>query len=506
MEQLLNTNFTVIDWVIVAGYIAGITFLGNYLNRYIGTSSSTFMVGAGKSPLALNTASFVGTELGLVTIMYAAIEGYTMGFSYLVIPLVALVASFIIGKTGFAVSKLRALKLTTIPEFFEKRYSKKIRVLSAFMLVLAGVLNMGLFPKMGAAFITYATGISALSNPEMIVNIVMSVLIVLVVLYTIRGGMVAVLVCDFIQFCVLSVGLLIGLGFVLMNESSGMNEIVNSYTLTLGEKSFNPFSSESYGTAYIIWMFIVFFVYSFAWGPTVARALTAKNEEVARKTFLLGTPGQFIRLALPALIAMGAFAYFRKDGDLAGYFFPNGTPDMSHAIEAMPLFLGKLLPVGFIGVLTAGLLAAFMSTHDSYLLTWGSVISRDIVVPLKKAKINEKQEIWIARLAIVIIGVFLLVWGIWYELPDSIWTYMAITGNIYLTGAASAIIGGLYWKRSSKTGALAALLSGLASVAGIIPVVSEVLPIGVLGLSAYLFSAVVFIVFSLMFPDKKATI
>ena len=362
---------------------------------------------------------------------------------------------------------------------------------------------MGLFPKMGAAFITYATGISGLSNPETIVNIVMSVLIVLVVLYTIRGGMVAVLVCDFIQFCVLSVGLLIGLGFVFMNDSSGWGEIVNSYTSTMGEKSFNPFSGGSYGTVYIIWMFIVFFVYGFAWGPTVARALTAKDEDVARKTYLLGTPGQFIRLALPALIAMGAFAYFKNDSDLAVYFFPNGTPDMSLALEAMPLFLGKLLPVGFIGVLSAGLLAAFMSTHDSYLLTWGSVISRDIIAPLRKKQIREKQEIFIARIAIVVIGVFLLVWGIWYDLPDSVWTYMAITGNIYLTGAASAIIGGLYWKRASTTGALATFISGLASIAGIIPAVNEVLPIGILGLSGYLFSAVVFIIFSLMFPDKK---
>jgi len=503
MEQLLNTNFSVYDWIIVVCYILGIVYIGNYLNRYLKSSSSTFMVGSGKSPLSLNTASYIGTELGLVTIMYASIEGYTRGLAYLSIPLVALAASFIIGKTGFAVSKLRALKLTTIPEFFEKRYDKRIRFLSAVMLVFAGILNMGLFPKMGAAFITYATGIAGLSNPDEVVNIVLSVLIVLVILYTIRGGMVAVLVCDFIQFCVLSVGLLVGLGFVLMNDSSGWNEILNSYSSTLGEKSFNPFSKDSYGAMYIIWMFIVFFVYGFAWGPTVARALTAKDEEVARKTFLLGAPGQFIRLAIPALIAMGAFAYFRNDVNLAAYFFRNGIPDMNLAVEAMPLFLGKLLPVGFIGLLTAALLAAFMSTHDSYLLTWGSVISRDIIAPLKKSKPTEKQEIFFARVAIVIIGIFLLIWGIWYELPESVWTYMAITGNIYLTGAAAAIIGGLYWKRASKTGAWAALVSGLASIAGIIPAINEVVPIGILGLSAYLFSAFIFIVFSLMFPDKK---
>jgi SSS family solute:Na+ symporter len=278
---------------------------------------------------------------------------------------------------------------------------------------------------------------------------------------------------------------------------------VDNYTSVLGEKAFNPFSGESYGTAYIIWMFIIFFVYGFAWGPTVARVLTAKNEEVARKTFLLGTPGQFIRLALPALIAMGAFAYFRDHSEMATYFFPQGTPDMAHAVEALPLFLGKLLPAGFIGLLSAGLLAAFMSTHDSYLLTWGSVIAHDILAPLKKAKMDEKQEIWIARFAIVIIGIFLLVWGIWYELPESVWSYMAITGNIYLTGAAAAIIGGLYWKRASKTGAWAALLSGLVSLAGIVPAVNEVVPIGILGLSAYVFSALMLVVFSLLFPDKS---
>lgn len=503
MENIFNTNFTVFDWIIVIGYIIAIALMGNYLNRYIKSSSSAFMLGARKSPLSLNTASYIGTELGLVTIMYAAIEGYTRGFSYLAIPIVALIGSFIIGKTGFVVSKLRVLKLTTVPEFFEKRFSKKIRVLSGILLALAGILNMGLFPKMGAAFITYATGISTLANPEMLVNIVMSVLIVLVVLYTIRGGMVAVLVCDFIQFCVLSIGLLIGLSFVLMNESSGWDSIVNSFTSSLGEQSFNPFHKDSYGLIYIIWMFVIYCISGISWGPTVARALTAKNEKIARKTYLLGTPGQFIRLAIPALLAMGAFAYFKNDVDLSSYFFPDNMPDNQHAVKAMPLFLGKLLPAGFIGILSAGLLAAFMSTHDSYLLTWGTVISRDIISPIRKIKTDQKQEIFIARIAIIFVGLFLLAWGIWYKMPDSVWTYMAITGNIYLTGAAPVIIGGLYWKKASTTGALASIISGLASLAGIIPAVTEIIPVGTLGLSCYLFSAIVFVIFSLLFPDKK---
>ena len=325
MEKIFYTNFTIIDWLIVVVYIFAITLLGNYLNRYIKSSSSAFMVGARKSPLALNTASYIGTELGLVTIMYAAIEGYTRGFSYLSIPLVALLASFIIGKTGFVVTKFRALKLKTVPEFFEKRYNKKIRILSGLLLTIAGILNMGLFPKMGAAYVTYATGISTLANPETVVNVVMSVLIVLVVLYTIRGGMVAVLVCDFIQFCILSIGLLIGLGFVLMNENSSWDSIVNSFSSSMGEQSYNPFHKDSYGAVYILWMFVIYCISAISWGPTVARALTAKNEKIARKTYLLGTPAQFTRMAIPAILAMGAFAYFKSDVDFTSYFFPDNV-------------------------------------------------------------------------------------------------------------------------------------------------------------------------------------
>ncbi len=96
----------------------------------------------------------------------------------------------------------------------------------------------------------------------------------------------------------------------------------------------------------------------------------------------------------------------------------------------MPLLLGKIIPAGFIGILVAGLIAAFMSTHDSYFMAWASVISRDIISPFKKGTISDKQEILNARITIVLIGLFLLIWGLWYELTESVWTYMAITGNI----------------------------------------------------------------------------
>ena len=96
----------------------------------------------------------------------------------------------------------------------------------------------------------------------------------------------------------------------------------------------------------------------------------------------------------------------------------------------MPLLIGNLLPSGLLGLLVAGLLAAFMSTHDSYLLCWSSVISQDIIAPLKGVdRLPDRESIFLTRVSVVVIGVFLLVWGIWYELPDSVWTYMGVDGD-----------------------------------------------------------------------------
>ena len=496
------TNFSTIDWLIVFVYILFIVTVGVLLNRYI-RNTSDYMVSGRSVGLALNTSSYVGTELGLVTMMYASIEGFNRGFSYLIIPVFALVAAFTIGQTGFVVSKLRELKLTTIPEFFERRFDKKTRVTSAIIMALAGILNMGLFPKMGAIFMTYVTGLAAGKDATIIVNLVITILIIFVVLYTVMGGMVSVIVCDYIQFTVLSIGLLLGLYFSFTYDNLNWNNIISVFFDKMREPAFNPFHPDSYGWFYNIWMFVVFFAIGIAWGPVASRALTAESPKTAQRTFLLGSPGQFIRLGIPAMFGFAAFAWFSQHSPFSEYFFPDGIADASKAAQAMPLLLGKIIPSGFIGVLVAGMLAAFMSTHDSYFIAWASIISRDIITPLKKGRVSDKQEILYARIIIILIGVFLLIWSLWYELPESIWTYMAISGNIYLSGASVALIGGICWKKASRTGAFAALLGGMVSLLGIIPAIANNISSGLLGLGNYLFCLMMLIIFSILFPHES---
>ena len=507
MDSIYVTNFGTADWIIVAVYLLVVVSVGVVVNRYI-HNVTDYMVGGRASGAALNSASYIGTGLGLVTIMYASIEGFTRGFSYVFLAVLGLVTVFAVGFSGLAIFRLRKLKLLTIPEYFEYRFTKRLRILTGIVCALAGILNMGLFPKMGAIFIANVTGLADSPNQVAIVNIIVTILVVLVVLYTMLGGMVSVLVTDYFQFLILSVGMGFGLYVCLTHAELGWENMTNTLIQYRGESGFNPFHTDSYGVTFIIWVAIAGISSTILWAPEASRALTCKDPQAAKNTFMLSSPGSFFRLACPALWAIAAFCLFSKNADFSAYFFPEGPEGpTAHAAEAMPLFIGKMLPSYLLGVLVAGLLAAFMSTHDSYLICWASVISRDIVSPLRSKPLSDKKQIFVTRLSVFIIGIFLIFWGIWYKTPDSVWTYMAITGNIYLAGTSVALIGGLYWSRASTCGAYASILCGCVSVLGLfLDSLQELLPWltpGLLGLSNYVVCLFSFIFFSLVFPDKK---
>ena len=127
------------------------------------------------------------------------------------------------------------------------------------------------------------------------------------------------------------------------------------------------------------------------------------------------------------------------------------------------MFLAHL-PTGLVGFLAAGMLAALMSTHSSYLLAWSGVLTEDLAAPIVKSltgwEIPQSWRIWITRLFILLIGAFLLYWGLWFRVPATVWGYLAVTGTVYVAGAMTLVAFGLYWKRANRTGAYLGLLAG----------------------------------------------
>ncbi len=507
----IQTNFSAIDWCIVIGYLAIIVGVGVYIRRFVVNVTDFIVAGRGlKTCLAI--ATMIGTEMGLITVMYAAQKGFTGGFAAFHIALVAAVVTLVVGLTGFIVVPLRRLGVMTIPEFYEKRFGRMVRVLGGTILALSGILNMGLFLKAGSLFVIGVTGMTS----EVHLKIVMTVLLLLVLLYTTLGGMVSVVILDYIQFVVLSISL-VATSFIAIRHL-GWSNIIETVQSIHGPAGFNPFHSEGFGGTYVVWMVFLGLVSCAVWQTAVIRACSTENTRTVKKLYVFSSIGFLIRFLIPYFFGISALVYISQNESLRQIFLPDSGPAPAEVtLMAMPVFLGRILPAGLIGMISAGMLAAFMSTHDSYLLCWSSVLTQDVVAPLFKDGLSSKARLMLTRVFILLIGLFILIWGLWYPLGQDLWDYIAISGAIYFTGAISLLIFGLYWKQASRAGAYLALFIGFASLLGLKPVQDLLEPLlrpiyhllgtdhldsAIVGLSVVTLAAAGMIVGSLLFPDK----
>ena len=436
-------TFSTIDWLILVLYLLFTVAAGLYAKRYV-EDLSGYMVAGRRVALALGVATFAATEFGTITFMYFSELGYVTGFSCFVIGILAMLAYMFVGKTGFIIERLRTLEVMTIPEYYELRYSRNVRLLGGIILFLGGVLNMGIFLKFDGIFLSEVMGFgpSALA-------VTMVIMIIIVVLYTVLGGMFSVVVTDYLQFVVLSFGVLVALIAVLVNVD--LTSIGTAVMGQYGESGVNPLLNPRFGWMFIVWILISNVAAGALWQPGTSKALASENPEVAKKVFFYTSLTFAGRAMIPMFIGVAALAYLG----------PNESPT-----AAMPKMLGMITPRGFLGLLVAGMLAASMSTYSAYLLAWSSVITRDVIACFRVSDFDERTTIKITRIFAVLIGAFLLIFGLLYKIPDTAFQYLFITGAMYTAGALGCVAAGIYWRRANVTGAYAALIMGGIAPAG----------------------------------------
>lgn len=443
-----------LDWAIIVVYLIGCMVAGLWMRRYV-RGVEDFAVAGREMDLNLGVASLAATEVGLVTIMYTAQLGFTKGFAGAIIGVIMAGSMFFVGWTGFVIQPLRKSGVMTIPELFEKRFSKKVRWLAGLCVVLGGILNMGIFLRLGGEFLVHASGL-----PPQWLEWVMTGLLGLVLVYTVMGGMLSVLVTDYLQFLVMGLGIVAVT--VLVIWDTGWTHLVDGLsagwaatlagtapeTLKMVDHPFNPVYSN---WGYIVWQIVFQIAVVTTWQTTVARVLAARDEHTAKKVYR-HTAFYFVgRFALPGVWGVATLVYFTGKG---------GLPQGLDSLTAMPAYLATIMPVGLIGIVIAAMLAAEMSTDSGYLLTWATVIYNDLIMPCVKRPLSMGAKLLITRSLVLVIGLFLLFYGLWYQLPGNAWDYLAVTGNIYVASVFTLLVGGLYWPRANSTGALAALVLG----------------------------------------------
>ncbi len=430
-------NFHLLDWIVLVAYLLTTIVIGVRAKKYVENMEGYFVAGR-RVKVALGSATLIATEIGIVTFMYMSELGYVSGFSCFVLGLIGVAGYMVIGTTGFIVSGLRRLRIITIPEFYELRYGKNIRLLGGILLFLGGVLNMGIFLKMDGLFLSETMGF----GPG-VLAVIMTLMLLVVIAYTVLGGMFSVVITDFIQFVVLSAGMLIATGFVLAHVD--MARISAVVVQQLGEAGVNPVANPRFGWTFLLWMIVGSVAISALNQPAASKSFASESPRVGRKVFLYTGITLAGRYMIPMFWGVAALALF--------------GPSLN-SMTAMPKLLGTVVPSGFLGLMVAGMLAASMSTYSAYMLAWSSVAVRDIVGPLRRRPLTEKHTMTLTRVSTTVIGVFILVFGLYYELPATAFQYAAITGAMYAAGAFGCVAAGLYWKKANIVGAYASLALG----------------------------------------------
>jgi SSS family solute:Na+ symporter len=423
---------------------------GVAMKRYVGKVED-FLVAGREMDVYLGIASLAATEFGIVSCMYAAQCGYQWGFAGMTPGILTAASMLAIGLTGFCIKPLRDSGVLTIPELLEKRFGPRIRCAAGVVIVLGGLLNMGVFLRTGGQFLVQVcnlqrTIVIAGHEIELLV-VMMTAMLVGVAAYTMLGGMLSVLITDFLQFIVMSAGLLAVTALILYHI--GWDKLVTTVREHHGDGGFNPVVNADMGWAFIIFNLLGGTAANLTWQTTIARVLASKDSSTGRRVYM-GTSFFFVyRFLIPGLWGIAALAMLAP-----------GVVDPRHTDLAMPMFLGTFVPIGMMGLLIAAMLAADMSTDSSYMLTWSSVIYNDILAIFHKGRWSDKRGLLINRFLIAVIGVFLLIYGLWYQLPGNLWSYLLLTGSIYLASMSVLLISCCYWPRANSWGAAAAITVG----------------------------------------------
>jgi SSS family solute:Na+ symporter len=430
-----------LDGSIVGVYLLVTLIAGVWVRRYVGRVED-FLLAGREMDVFLGIASLAATEFGIVTCMYTAEAGYKYGFAGAMPGVCQALAMFVVGLSGFCIRPLRDSGVLTIPELFERRFGSRVRWAAGLVIVLGGLLNMGVFLRIGGEFLILICGMQDGLRLEWM----MTALLVMVAVYTILGGMLSVLVTDFLQFVVMSAGLLAVTLLILLHV--GWEQLATAVAQHHGAGGFNPFVHPDLGWPYVVFQMLLTSAAVLTWQTSIARVLAAKDTATGQQVYTRTSFFFVCRFLIPGLWGIAALAMLS----------PADTP--ANALHAMPAYLGHIVPIGLMGLLVAAMLAADMSTNSSYMLTWGSVIYNDLLAPWHRGQWSQARGLLVNRLIVAAIGLFLLFYGLWYPLQGNVWDYLAVTGTIYLASITTLLIACCYWRGANNWGAIGAILIG----------------------------------------------
>ncbi|AFL85756.1 SSS sodium solute transporter [Belliella baltica DSM 15883] len=431
-----NQQFGTLNYIVLGGYLGILVIMGFFISKKQHNLADFFKAG-GRVPWWAAGISVFGTQLSAITFMAIPAKTFSTDWTLFFLLMTIIMISPVI--IALFLPFFRRLNLTTAYEYLELRFNRTVRNLGSIIYVTLQFGRLGIVLLLPSLALSVVTGMS--------VELCILIMGVLSILYTVLGGIEAVIWTDVIQVLVLLGGALISLVMMVYHMDMEWGTI-KELALDSGKMKIFDTSFDFTGTA--IWVVLIGGLASnlVQYGSdqtVIQRYLTTKDEKTAARGILTGA-----WMALPS-----ALIFFAIGTALYLFYLQHPqalSPVIQNTDSIFPWYIVTQLPQGVSGLLIAAVFAAAMSSLDSSMNSVATVITTDFYnrwFPLQK---DEGKQLTFARWVTIVIGVggtlLALVMAnmgipsLWDQFNMLIGLFAGGLGGIFLIGILSRSVNG----------------------------------------------------------------
>lgn len=451
----MNTFWIV---VVMVAYLLGMLYIGFKSGKENDDSQSGFYLGGRKIGPLVTAMSAEASDMSSWLLMGLPGLAYLSGIADPAWTAIGLAVGTYLNWLLVS-KKLRRysekLGAITVPDFFSKRFNDKTNLIAC---IAALIILVFFIPYTASGFKAIGTLFNSLFGVEYHQAMIVGALII--VAYTVMGGFLAVSTTDLIQSIVMTFALFIivmfgiktagGLTVVIENAKALPGYLSLNGTYNIAEKA-----SGSYGFLTI--------VSTLAWGlgyfgmpHILLRFMAIRNEDELKMSRRIGTVWVVISMFVAILIGVVGYS-MSLNGSVP---FLLTSSDSETIIIKMAYLLSNhgILAAIIAGLTMSGILACTMSTADSQLLAASSSFSKNILQDFLHVKMSDKVALVLARLTVV--GISLIAIVLAWNPNSSVFTIVSFAWAGFGATFGPLMLCSLFWRRCTKQGALAGLLSG----------------------------------------------
>ena len=490
---------SIIDWSILSGFLTFLLLMAIFTQRYLKSVAGFLSAERCAGRYLLSVANDM-SAIGAITIIAQFESIYKAGFAPKWWEILFIPTVLIVTLTGWQYYRYRQTRALTLAQFLEKRYCRSFRIYAGLIGWFSGVLNFGIFPSVGARFIIYFCGLPqnfGLMGYEISTFVfLVALLLTIALFFTLIGGQITVMVTDFLQGTFLNISIVLIVGYLLLTLSwSHFSDVL--LNAPQGRSLVNPYNAAA-EKDFNMWFYLITVFYMFygtlGWQGSQGYMSSAKSPHEMK---MAGVVGQWkvniqnimmILLPITIYVVMHHMDFMDKAAVINQQLNEIST-DPGDAVRRqmlVPVGLATILPIGLKGMFSTMVFAAFISTHDSYMHSWGAIFIQDVVMPFRKKAFSKGQHMKVLRWSIIGVAVFAFIVSVIFHHQQYIMMFMASVGAMFLGGIGAVTIGGLYWKRGSTLAAFCAMTNSLI-LAGGGTIVNQIKP-GLLPHGQYIFA------------------